>query len=190
VATVPAWVEWAAGLSAPAAVLLSITVLNRDRKARREHQARLVSGWAAEVSPLRTETETGVQITNRTGRSVRVVVRNASDAPIYDFYAWVRHNYAPDAGGMGSHHLHLVPPGESEVWVDWVEIPESGLAGKPFVDLTFKDEYGRRWQRLNDGGLASDRISPEGRMHRVRWVPRRVLQWRLALQYRRAQRRT
>lgn len=182
---IPAWVSWASGLSAPGAVLLSVTVLGRDRRARREHQARLVSAWAVEVTPLRAETDNGALITGGSGKSVRVAVRNASDAPVYDFHAWVRKDYAPRSGSMGSHLLHLLPPGESVVWADWVELPEGGLAGQPYVDLTFKDEHGRRWQRLHDGGLGPDRLSPEGRSARVRWVPRRVLRWWLASKYRR-----
>lgn len=105
--------------------------------------------------------------------SVRVAVRNASDAPVYDFEARVLHTFAPDAGSVGSHELHLLPPGEHDVWVDWIELPPSGLAGKPYVDFTFKDENGRRWQRLHDGGLGKDRTSRAGRSagpwQRLRW---------------------
>jgi len=70
---------------------------------------------------------------------------------------------------MGSYE-QLLPPGESELWVDMVELPEYGLGGAmPDVDFTFMDVNHRRWQRLHDGRFGRDRISREGRLGSLRW---------------------
>jgi hypothetical protein len=85
---------------------------------------------------------------------------------VYDFHVWVHHDYRPDSSVMGSQKRHILPPGETVVDADWVELPENGLAGKPYVDLSFKDERSRGWQRLFDGGLGPDRLSRKGRSKR------------------------
>jgi hypothetical protein len=140
---------------------------------RRRDQASRISAWAEAVEPLRTENEEGAKIAGQPGQvSIRVHVRNASDAPVYDFHVWVHHDYSPDSAVMGSHERHILPPGETIVYADYVELPESGLAGKPYVDLSFKDESGKRWQRLFDGGLGPDRLSREGRMSSSRFFER------------------
>jgi hypothetical protein len=165
--SVPSWIQWAAGLSAPAAVALTITVVLRDWRSRRRDQASRISAWAEAVEALRSENEEGATISGEPGQvSVRVRVRNASEAPVYDFHVWVHYDYSPDSPVMGSQERHILPPGETVVYADWVELPKSGLAGKPYVDLSFKDERGRRWQRLFDGGLGPDRLSREGRRKR------------------------
>lgn len=166
----PEFIEWLSGLSAVVALAIAGLVVWRDHRQGRRDQASRISAWAAEVTPARTRTETGATISSRPGQvSVRVHVRNASDAPVYDFEARVRHHYGPDAPSMGSHELHMLPPGEQDVWADWIELPEGGLAGTPYVSFTFKDEKGLRWQRLHTGGLGRDRTSHHGRRVAPRW---------------------
>lgn len=120
------------------------------------------------MTDLRTETERGVPLGHGGGQSVQVRVRNASELPVYEVSVWVRYSYAPDSGWMGSQERVIVPPGDTDVWADWVNYPSSGLADDPYVDLSFRDSSGRRWQRLHDGSFGRDRISPEGR-RRSRW---------------------
>ena len=162
-ATVPEAVQWIGALSGAAAVLLTTTVIVREWLSRRRDQASRISAWADLVTPLRAATDDGLAIGPGPGKSVRVQVRNTSDAPVYDFRAWVHANYARDAFVMGTHERQILPPGVDVVWADWVELPEGGLAGKPYVDLTFQDEHGRRWERRYDGGLGPDYRSPYAR---------------------------
>lgn len=130
-------------------------------------QARKLSAWAIEVRPVRMETDLGVPIA-MTGSSVLVRVRNGSEEPVYDAHVWVRSHYGTGAPMMGSHEQILIPPGESEIWVDGVELSEGGLAGMPFVELTFRDAGERLWQRTHDGVLMPDQLSPAGLRRRAR----------------------
>jgi hypothetical protein len=145
------------------AFLIAALAFMRQTADRRTEQARQVCCWPVEVRSLRTHTERGVPIGSGGGQSVRVRVRNASELPVYEVSVWVHFSYSPDAGSMGSQERVIVPPGDTDVWADWVELPKSGLADDPYVDLSFRDSAGRRWQRLHDGSFGPDRISPEGR---------------------------
>lgn len=157
--TAPAWFG---AIATSGALLITATVFLRQNTDRRTEQARRVSCWPVEETDLRTQTERGLAINPGSGQSVRVTVRNASELPIYDVIAWVRFNYLPDSGASGSQDRVIVPPGDTDVWVDWVEFPEGGLAGDPHVDLTFRDASGKRWQRLHDGSFGPDRMTREG----------------------------
>jgi hypothetical protein len=162
---------WASGIITALAFLIAALAYRQQLADRRTDQARRVCCWPVEVVPLRKATERGVQLGHGGGQSVMVRVRNASELPVYEVSVWVRFNYSPDAGSMGSHERVVVPPGDTDVWADWVELPEGGLADDPYVDITFRDASGQRWQRLHDGSFGPDRLSPEGRKAHAR--PRR-----------------
>lgn len=178
--------DWLAAVGTVGAVLLGLFVLAREQRDRRKVQARSVNAWAVEVRPKRDRTELGV-IVGMSGKCVVVEAHNSSTEPVYDFHAWVHHNLAPDSGSMGSHERAVLPPGAHTIFVDGVDIPDGGLAHLPYVDVTFRDTAGRRWQRLYTGKLARDRISREGmsrllrfrivrawRRFRLRFIPQRT----------------
>lgn len=154
----------------------AVWVWNSQRRERRVDQARRISAWPVEVSPLRDENEFGAVfgVTNRDRyHSVLVRARNGSESPVYDFCVIVRNSYLRDAGGIASANdpPRILPPGEHDLWVDLVEFPHGGLARFPLIDFSFRDENDRRWQRLNDGSLGRDRLSQAGReaSFRGRW---------------------
>jgi len=159
---------WFGAVVTSLAFLIAASAYARQRSDRRTEQARAVCCWPVEVAPLRTTTERGVEIGPGKGRSVRVTVRNASELPVYEVSVWVHFDYRLDSSMMGSHERVIVPPGDTDVWADWIELPEGGLADMPYVDLTFRDAAGSRWQRLHDGTFGSDRLSRSGSRGRVR----------------------
>jgi len=163
---------WFGAIVTSLAFLIAAVAFLRQTDDRRTEQARKVCCWPIEVTDRRTTTERGLPLGHGVGQSVRVRVRNASELPVYDVSVWVHFSYAPDAGSMGSHERVIVPPGDTDVWADWVEFPPSGLADDPYVDLSFRDSSGRRWQRLYDGSFGPDRISPEGRRAHARGAKR------------------
>lgn len=157
--TAPAW--FGAASTSLAFVIAAVAFL-RQTTDRRTEQARRVCCWPVEVTELRTETGRGVLVGPGDGQSVRVRVRNTSELPVYDLAVWVHFSYDPEAPRSGSHQRVIVPPGDTDVWADWVDFPASGLADDPFVDLTFRDSSGRRWQRLHDGSFGPDQLSRDG----------------------------
>lgn len=159
------------------AVSLAIAfwVLSREQRDRRTAQARRISAWSVEVAEPREDVEHGA-VNTMGGKSVRVKAKNASEEPVYEFTVWVHFDLSPKSGRIGSLD-RVLPPGEHDVWVDGVQIPEGGLAAFPTLDVTFVDTRGRRWQRLHNGRLGRDRISHVGRMHM--WSDRLRWKWRL-----------
>ncbi len=173
----PTVADWIAAFGTGGALLLGMLVLFRDQSDRRRAQARQVNAWAVEVLSKRERTETGA-IVGLEGNCVKVTALNNSLEPVYDMHVWVHHNYHPQAPRSGSHERSILPPGSHDIHVDGIEIPESGLAGLPYVDVTFRDTAGRRWQRLHNGDLSRDKISREGVERVLRYRLRRA--WRLA----------
>lgn len=169
--------DWIGAFGTGGALLLGVYVLFREQRDRRRAQARQVNAWAVDVLPKRHETETGA-IVGMKGKCVEVTAQNTSLEPVYDLHVWVHHNYDPHATRTGSLERSILPPGSHEIYVDGIEIPEGGLAGLPYVDVTFRDTAGRRWQRLHNGELSRDRSSPEGKERLLRYRLRRG--WRLA----------
>lgn len=161
----PSAADWLSAIGTVGALLIGMVILAREQFDRRRAQARMVNAWAVEVQPQRAETEEGVPIGRPDlGQTVVMTVVNASAEPVYDFLAWVRGNYACEAPHFGSMERRILPPGETTVYSDNVELPASGLAGLPDVVITFRDSAGRRWQRLPDGKLDVDRLSPDRRL--------------------------
>ncbi len=154
--------DWIAAVGTAGALLIGMFVLAREQRDRRRSLARQVNAWAVDVQPKRDETETGTLV-GMAGKCVVVEALNSGPEPVYDFHVWVHHDLAPNSGMIGSHERSILPPGSHTIYVDGVDIPESGLADKPYVDLTFRDSGNRRWQRLYNGKLSRDRISPEGK---------------------------
>jgi hypothetical protein len=160
--------EWIGAIATAGTLVVAVVLLFREIQYRRNQQSRLVSAWVESVEELRTRDQFGRPIVPTPGaKSVLIRARNGSAAPVYRFEAWVRHHYGSDSG-MTAGQPALLPPGETLVWVDFVELPEGGLAGFPQVDITFTDEGGRRWSRRYDGrirreGSESRRLGRFGR---------------------------
>jgi hypothetical protein len=132
---------------------VGLFLLFREIQYRRNEQSRLVSAWVEAIQELRTSDQFGHHIAPMPGaKSVRIRARNGSAAPVYRFEAWVRHHYGADSR-MTAGQPALLPPGETLVWVDFVQLPEGGLAGFPEVDITYTDEGGKRWSRSHDGRI-------------------------------------
>jgi len=154
--------EWGS-IATVGTLIVAILLLIRESQDKRRRQAQLISAWAVGVSPQRSSDEFGRPISHvEKANSVLVHVRNGSEGPVYKFQAWVLNSFAPDAARIGSAE-RLLPPGETELWVDSVELPDGGLAEFPRVEVTFRDERGKRWQRTYDGAFGPDAISREGR---------------------------
>lgn len=173
----PSAADWIAAFGTGGALLLGVLVLFREQRDRRRAQARQVNAWAVEVRPKRETTESGVLVAME-GNCVKVTAQNNSLEPVYDMHVWVHHSYDPRASRTGSHERSILPPGSHDIYVDGIKMPEGGLAGLPYVDVTFRDTAGRRWQRLRDGELSRDKTSPEGMERLLRYRFRRA--WRLA----------
>ena len=165
--------DWVAALGTVGALLLGFAILFREQLDRRIGHARRVNAWAVEVLPKRDMTESGA-IVGMDGKCVVVAVQNSGVEPAYDVHVWVHHSYSPNAPRSGSHERSVLPPGLHEFFVDGVCLSEGGLAGLPYVDVTFRDAGGRRWQRLYSGELSSDKTSPYGRTRRRRPSRREV----------------
>lgn len=148
--------EWIIALGTLVTLAASVFVLLRDQLDRRKSQARSVNAWAVEVTNLRLRDEYGADTSQMGGQSVRIAVLNASSEPVYDFIAWVKLSYDPKSGYMGGQERHVLPPGESELWVDGVRLPKGGLAGLPHVDITFRDVRDKLWWRRHYGRLGAD----------------------------------
>lgn len=169
--------QWLGAVGTAGALLIGVLVYWQGLRDRRREQARRINAWATKVGPKRDVTEMGVRV-GMEGASVEVCVANNSHEPAYDFHVWVHRDLSPTSGSMGSHERPILPPGQHSIVVDGVDIPEGGLAHLPYVDVTFKDSAGRRWQRTYEGSLVRDRMSPHGRRahwrHRARFVWRRI----------------
>jgi hypothetical protein len=168
--------EIATVLAAFGGLLGGLWLWGGQYRERRLDQARRISAWPVSVGPLRTHNGHGAVFTQHGSdrySSVLVHARNGSESPAYDFRVLVRGSYLPEAPGHWSpdEPPMILPPGEHEVWIDLVEFPHGGLAGLPLIDFSFRDERGKRWQRLHDGSLGRDRLSRSGkeRSLRGRW---------------------
>lgn len=168
--------DWIAAIGTAGALLIGMFVLALEQRDRRRAQARQINAWAVDVQPKREETEIGVLV-GQEGNCVVVEVHNSSPEPVYDFHVWVHHNFASNSWVSGSQERSILPPGSHTIYVDGISIPQGGLADMPYVDVTFRDTAGRRWQRLHSGELSRDRTSREGR-DRLRFLLRGW--WRLA----------
>lgn len=168
------WVPVAAGVAGAAVAALAFLSRLRERHERHTDEARRMSAWAVEVAPLRTEDDRGRHISPIAGASsVLVRVSNRNDVGI-EGSAIVRQHYGPDSGSLIGFE-QVFPPGETDVWVDGVELPEGGLAGMPYVDLAFRDSRGRRWVVRHGSRLSPDRCTPEGLEQSRLWHLRRRL---------------
>lgn len=173
----PTAADWIAAFGTGGALVLGVLVLFREQRDRRRTQERQVNAWAVGILPKRETTETGVTVGMK-GNCVKVTAQNNSLEPVYDIHVWVHHSHDPNAPRTGSHERSILPPGPHNIYVDGIEIPEGGLAGLPYVDVTFRDAAGRRWQRLHNGELSRDKTSREGIEKLLRYRIRRA--WRLA----------
>lgn len=167
--------DWLEAIGTSGALLIGAFVLAREQRDRRRSQARQVNAWATQVLPKRDETESGAYVAME-GQCVAVEALNTSDEPVYDFLVWVHHSYDARAPISGSLERKILPPGSHVVLVDGIELPQGGLVGMPHVDVTFRDAADRRWQRLHNGELSRDRLSPDGRSTLLRYSLRSA--WR------------
>lgn len=114
---------WFGAIVTSLAFLIAALAFLRQAADRRTEHARKVCCWPVEITNLRKTTERGVPLGPGRGQSVRIRVRSASELPVYEVSVWVHFSYSPDAGSMGSHERVIVPPGDTDVWTDWVEFP-------------------------------------------------------------------
>lgn len=129
--------------------LLSIQI--RDRRAeardRRAVQARLVSGWFDDVSPV-------IDIAAPPGKAqpkffeVLVLVRNGSTEPVY------RVVVRTHVGNLGDFVRQPGTLGPGETRELRILVPPHDMhIGMPRVDIMFRDSAGIQWMRRSDGGL-------------------------------------
>ena len=112
-------------------------------------QARTITARVTEVTTLRPFTDLGLRTAGK-GKSVHLLVHNASTEPVFGFTPWIRRDYTPHSGATGGvEPTQPLPPGDTGMWVDDVDLVD--LAGLPHVDIEFRDARGRHWRRDHDG---------------------------------------
>lgn len=145
--------EWLSAIGTVGSLALGVWLVGREAARRRNRQSRLISAWATEVHPQRSENDWGTPIASLSGASsIEVTARNGSESPVYDFTVTVHHDYSSTSGSTASEVL-ILPPGQTVVWVDFAILPPGGLAGLPRVSASFTDENGVRWKRYADGSI-------------------------------------
>lgn len=137
--------EWAAGVGAIAAFLVTLQLLRLEVSARREavedritEQARLVSAWCKQ----------------RLDTGGIFVVRNRSEEPIYRFRLWVAE--ACDLSEPPDFTLELVPPdtrGEESLQAPDAAATFSAWSHLP-ASIAFVDSRGIEWMRSSKGTLS------------------------------------
>ncbi|WP_229074993.1 hypothetical protein [Actinoplanes sp. DH11] len=147
---------WLSAVLSAGALFATLWVLGfRERTERREAQARRVSAWVTSVEELRPRNEHGALVGlggGLRGKSIQLTVHNGSDEPVYDFVPTIWLTYAEDSGRHTRESV-LIPPGDSTLWVDGVELSQGGLADYPWVDIQFRDAKSQKWRRGHDGSF-------------------------------------
>lgn len=184
--TVP---DWVAAVGTSSAAIIAVMVLGREILTRREaalaeltDQARRVLCWLEEVELDHPYFPPG----EHTTRSLAVVLRNGSDAPVFDCRAHVEVDptVLAELENVGHRRLAfsepILPPGDTQ---HTVYLPPR-VRTASLVWMTFTDANGTRWSRsssgklgrLVDGPLPVDRPSWAGRVRT--WVGRTLARLR------------
>ncbi|MEU8635997.1 hypothetical protein AB0C38_27860 [Amycolatopsis sp. NPDC048633] len=154
------------------ALVLTLTVVQRDRREKVRDQANKVAAW---VQRSRTENEPH-----------RILIKNASDLPCTSLLIWSTVGYRnpsalrlsktfgedTDRGGKKPDYEHAVGPGETIVLLETSE--DCAVRGLEFVDAA-----GRRWSRYGSQLVRLDTIA--GRVFRRT----RMTFWRIVIRLRR-----
>ena len=135
------WAQWASAAGSTAAFGATFYVIRRDAKVRRHAQARKVAFYVARVHRPGADIAGG-----ETPRAYHYTVENFSDEPIY-----MAHMYVTKYGKR-NHPIAMIDmllPGQK----DHYESTTAALTTALTVDITFRDNSGRWWDRRYTGQL-------------------------------------
>jgi hypothetical protein len=131
--------DWLAGLGTILAFILAFTVLRRELRAIRVHEARLVSVWSTYIG--------SVEDTSKS-YAFELFVRNGGTEPVYSVRIRIR--------GTEMLSYDVLPPDATEKSTISLEMRE-----RPLLSVQFLDVQGQLWERGPQG-----RLKPVGQPNR------------------------